>query len=404
MKKITLLCKVVDNFGDIGFVYRLSRSLYELYSDQFELTLVVSNLKSFSKLCPQIDENLSFQKYKGWNILDWNDEKTSLSFIKENFPDVILECFQCGRPDWLENILFDGRSGVLIVNIEYLTAEDWADDFHLLKSGTRSAGVKKINFMPGFTEKTAGLVLDKDFLQNISSKESALKKVESYLSKESFKSLKENTDFNILVFSYERDFYFLAKALEKYALLHKKNIRIFAAPGLSSNCIKSSLSEKKGIYIEDLPYLNQTDWDALLTLMDFNFIRGEDSFSRAALSSKPFIWDIYPQKEEFHLVKLDAFFKKLENHFEDKNLFKRLKKLSLSYNHDFNKEVCPESQEILDCNELKLYKERDFCAEELFYLFENYEVLKKSFEDFSRKLLSNGNLTEHLVQVLKKYF
>ena len=35
--------------------------------------------------------------------------------------------------------------------------------------------------------------------------------------------------------------------------------------------------------------------------------RGEDSFVRAQLSGKPFIWNIYPQTEETHIKKLEAF-------------------------------------------------------------------------------------------------
>ena len=38
-----------------------------------------------------------------------------------------------------------------------------------------------------------------------------------------------------------------------------------------------------------------------------NFVRGEDSFVRAQWAGKPFIWQIYPQHDEVHLKKLEAF-------------------------------------------------------------------------------------------------
>ena len=41
-KNITILCKVVDNFGDIGFVYRLARALSE-EDDSLKLRLIVSD-------------------------------------------------------------------------------------------------------------------------------------------------------------------------------------------------------------------------------------------------------------------------------------------------------------------------------------------------------------------------
>ena len=114
-----ILCKVVDNFGDIGVVYRLARALSDL-RPELELSLVVSNLESFHKMASQIDPTKKIQnfRYKNatWKIIDWNLEvengklKTESEKQKTendtdqlstfNFPlSVILECFQCGRPD-----------------------------------------------------------------------------------------------------------------------------------------------------------------------------------------------------------------------------------------------------------------------------------------------------------------
>ena len=36
-------------------------------------------------------------------------------------------------------------------------------------------------------------------------------------------------------------------------------------------------------------------------------MRGEDSFLRAQWAARPLLWQIYPQEEAAHLVKLDAF-------------------------------------------------------------------------------------------------
>jgi uncharacterized repeat protein (TIGR03837 family) len=47
----------------------------------------------------------------------------------------------------------------------------------------------------------------------------------------------------------------------------------------------------------------------LLWACDINFVRGEDSFVRAQWAAKPFVWHIYPQDEQAHMVKLNAFLK-----------------------------------------------------------------------------------------------
>ena len=131
---ILILCKVVDNFGDIGVVYRLARALSDL-RPSVNLTLVVSNLESFHKMASAIDPKKQIQDfhYKNsvWKIIDWNLQasdfqlKTPVSQFS-----IILECFQCGRPDWLETLLFsdDFTETVQILNIDYLTAEDYAEE------------------------------------------------------------------------------------------------------------------------------------------------------------------------------------------------------------------------------------------------------------------------------------
>jgi uncharacterized repeat protein (TIGR03837 family) len=59
--------------------------------------------------------------------------------------------------------------------------------------------------------------------------------------------------------------------------------------------------------LQAVPFLDQTDYDLLLWCSDLNFVRGEDSVVRAQWAQKPFVWHIYPQQENAHRIKLDAF-------------------------------------------------------------------------------------------------
>jgi uncharacterized repeat protein (TIGR03837 family) len=63
-----------------------------------------------------------------------------------------------------------------------------------------------------------------------------------------------------------------------------------------------------------LPFIPQEDYDYLLSVCDINLVRGEDSFVRAQWAGKPFIWDIYPQSDLAHEIKLEAF---LDRYFVD---------------------------------------------------------------------------------------
>lgn len=390
--EITVLCKVVDNFGDIGVVFRLCRALSELKKN-LEIRLVVSNLDSFAKISKGIDSTKTFQEFRGWKVFDWNDSALCKKEFSKNPPEFILECFQCGRPEWLEELLFSPQFNlnVQIVNVEYLTAESWADDFHLLKSGTRSAKIKKINFMPGFTKKTGGLILDKNFMRCLSEKKFALNLVKQNLDK---KILSEDfsDSFKILIFSYPKNFDFLASAIKEFSFL--KKIIVFVASGAGADSAKISLKKFKVDFV-CLPFMQQEVWDAFLLLMDFSFVRGEDSFSRCCLFGNPFIWNIYPQEEEFHIVKLNAFLQKIK--------IPQIEKFSFLYNRNFKASCCPESLEILEEKKLpsELEKINSEMKTEILSLLKNYESLKPEFKKFSNEILKNGNLAENLLNFLE---
>lgn len=390
--EITVLCKVVDNFGDIGVVFRLCRALSELKKN-LEIRLVVSNLDSFAKISKGIDSSKTFQEFRGWKVFDWNDSALCKKEFSKNPPEFILECFQCGRPEWLEELLFSPQFNlnVQIVNVEYLTAESWADDFHLLKSGTRSAKIKKINFMPGFTKKTGGLILDKNFMRCLSEKKFALNLVKQNLDK---KILSEDfsDSFKILIFSYPKNFDFLASAIKEFSFF--KKIIVFVASGAGADSAKISLKKFKVDFV-CLPFMQQEVWDAFLSLMDFSFVRGEDSFSRCCLFGNPFIWNIYPQEEEFHIVKLNAFLQKIK--------IPQIEKFSFLYNRNFKASCCPESLEILEEKKLpsELEKINSEMKTEILSLLKNYESLKPEFKKFSNEILKNGNLAENLLNFLE---
>jgi uncharacterized repeat protein (TIGR03837 family) len=56
-----------------------------------------------------------------------------------------------------------------------------------------------------------------------------------------------------------------------------------------------------------LPYTDQNGFDDMLWACDLNFVRGEDSLVRALWAGQPFIWHIYPQDDNAHHAKLEAF-------------------------------------------------------------------------------------------------
>jgi uncharacterized repeat protein (TIGR03837 family) len=56
-----------------------------------------------------------------------------------------------------------------------------------------------------------------------------------------------------------------------------------------------------------LPLLSQREYDQLLWSCDLNFVRGEDSVVRGLLAGAPCVWQIYPQDDQAHHAKLEAW-------------------------------------------------------------------------------------------------
>lgn len=358
--KITVLCKVVDNFGDVGVMFRLVKQLLVVSSKSLEINIVIDDLKSFNKIYNKINPNDDFQQVDGLNIYDWNNQQLCHKEFSGNDGErmsVILECFQCGRPEWMEKILFEEKLNrtVQVIMIDYLTAEKYAEDFHCLESLTRSKKVQKINFMPGFTEKTGGLIIDDEW-----------KNLQEY-----------NQNGDVLVFTYERNWDGLAAALKTYG----KKICVAQGRGLES--FKTAWGKETGLM--ELPYMNQNEWDKMMKDCSVLFIRGEESMSRACLSGIPFVWHAYPQSDEYQLVKVNALLERMSRHFKDDD-FEIIRKVWLLFNSPEN-----------DVGGGDLEKA---CGRFL----ENANSLVYGFRDFALDLRKNGDLAANLMTLIEKKY
>ena len=391
---ITVLCKVVDNFGDIGVVYRLIKALKEV-SDQnpdfppIKIRLILDNLLSFKLLCPSVDENAQTQTVNDIQIFKW-DSPLCLKEFQKNPPEILLECFQCGRPDWLETLLFEIKipDPCQIIMIDYLTAEDYAESFHKLLSLTRSARVKKVNFMPGFTPKTGGLIIS-DFEKNTFLCGESLPPApkQSFSASPSprgtpLKPQNKIPKFNIFFFSYPKDLTPVLKSFQKFNQnCLKNNLNVLLAQGAGFSSFKDAYSklEQKNLFsLSELDFVPQEIWDSLLFSSDILFIRGEDSLSRACLYGKPFVWNAYPQSEDYQLVKVQALLQKLKPFF-------------------------PEKEFLIIQNLWLIYNGKEGNLEKAVYDFlSNYHNLREGFFNFSQSLKKNGNLAFHLMTFILK--
>ncbi len=314
---IDILCKVVDNFGDIGVAYRLAKAISDI-DPSISLRLHVDDLGAFHAVCPAVDPEKTVQMVRGWTVVRWNAEWEGL---EENPPRTVLECFACGRPERFEERLFDPADSAMrrVVNIEHLTAEPWAADFHRLPSATRSALVKKWMFMPGFSEGTGGLIVDRGFREaraawmDPAGRPERRASLASRLGSADLASSQTRRRW-VSVFSYERNY---ARVVADLAAADRERpLLVLAAAGRSQACFFEAWeAANRPFPAIALPFLPQEIWDEVLLASDFSIVRGEESLARAALAGRPFLWHAYLQDGKHQLVKVRALLDRLRPNF-----------------------------------------------------------------------------------------
>ena len=343
INSIDIFCEVIDNYGDVGVAYRLAREFKRIYPHK--------RLRFFINKTEEI--NL-IKKSNDIEIITYKD-----IFKVENSADLIIETFACEIPkEYMDKAL---RSSKLIINLEYFSAEDWVDDFHLQESFL-GGSLKKYFFIPGLSKKSGGILLDNEFLER---KKQVEENREYYLEK--FK-IKEKYDLIGSVFSYEKNFDSLIKELKK---LDKKVLLLVLSEKTQKNFIKyfDNSNNYDKIKAVKLPFFTYDKYEELLSLCDFNLVRGEDSFVRALLLGKPFLWHIYPQEENIHIQKLNSFLEK----------------------------YCPNNNELKDT-----FINYNVNRDNFSYFFKNFKEIEEHNRKYANYLIENCNLIEKLINFIKK--
>lgn len=289
-----LFCRVVDNFGDIGVCWRLAA---DLRARGQSVRLWVDDASALAWMAPPGADR------EGVELVAWTDPPPPLE------PgDVVVEAFGCDPPADFVARMAARRPSPAWINLEYLSAEDWVERSHALPSPQAfgpGAGLVKRFWYPGFTAATGGLIREADLDERQRRFDAAAWLKAQHVDRGSGEKL-------VSLFCYGND------ALpEMLDALSTAPTLLLATAGRASQQVRARLgpSMRRGaLRALTLPPLAQRDFDHLLWACDLNFVRGEDSFVRAQWAGKPFVWQIYPQADDAHLAKLDAFLDRMLVH------------------------------------------------------------------------------------------
>jgi uncharacterized repeat protein (TIGR03837 family) len=301
-----IFCNVIDNYGDIGVCWRLARQLKNEHG--LAVRLWVDDLSSLAQLCPETDDALEKQKCRGVEVWKWSKD-----FPEVSPAELVIEAFACKLPPSYIEEMSAQEIKFVWINLEYLSAEEWIESHHKLPSPHPSLPLTKYFFFPGFTPKTGGLLLERDLLTRRNAFRNDTMQQQAFWRSVGLEMPAAET-LKVSLFSYENAalpglFDAWANGTRPVLCLVPEG-RILpqigqyfddSQPQAGSDCQRGQL------HVRVLPFVGQQRYDLLLWACDVNFVRGEDSFVRAQWAGRPFVWQIYPQHDEVHLRKLEAF-------------------------------------------------------------------------------------------------
>ncbi len=284
-----IFCKVIDNYGDIGVCWRLAR---QLAGRGQSVRLWVDDARALRWMaplgCPGVE-------VRAWTRPLQMDDLAPAEVLIESFGCEVPDEFVARYAAWREA---DGRPSAWI-NLEYLCAESYVERSHGLPSPVMHGpgrGLAKRFFYPGFTPRTGGLLREPELMQR-----------QAHFDRTRWLAMQDITAEPgaqlVSLFCYEP-----AALPDLLELLARQPapVHLLVTAGRAAAAVQAC-ARPANLRLHYLPHLTQDDFDHLLWACDLNFVRGEDSLVRALWAGRPFVWQIYPQHDDAHHGKLEAF-------------------------------------------------------------------------------------------------
>jgi len=303
-----IFCTVVDNYGDVGVAWRLARQLAGEHT--LAVRLFVDDMHALARLAPEIDAATSEQRARGVDVRRWGGAKGDLAADPS---EVVVEAFGCGLPPaYLGAMAARGRPPVWI-NLEYLSAESWIEGCHGLASRHATLPLTRYFFFPGFTAKSGGLLRERDLIIRRDRFRTA-PRAREVLWRALGIAAPATEALVVSLFCYPNAP--LPSLLD--AWVESDQPMLCIVPEGTASAVIERWTGGAGLHagkrfgrgrltLATVPFVDQDDYDELLWACDVNFVRGEDSFVRAQWAARPLVWHVYPQTENAHRLKLDAF-------------------------------------------------------------------------------------------------
>ena len=300
-----VFCKVIDNYGDAAVCWRLAQQLAGEHGGQVRLW--VDALAPLHALCPDVSADCTQQRVAGVEICRWDASADSSAPA-----DIVIDAFGAGLPEaYIESMAKRTPRSFWII-LEYLSAEPWVRDHHKLPSPHPRLPLERHFFFPGFVPGTGGVLREADHARRRAAFEADAAAPARFWKELGFE-VPAPTATVVSLFGYENPA--AAELLRAWAdgerpivvAVTQSRLRPALSAFFGAETSNGASRRRGSLEARFLPFLSHPRYDELLWASDWNFVRGEDSLVRALWAAKPLVWQIYPQQEQAHTAKLEAF-------------------------------------------------------------------------------------------------
>ena len=299
-----IFCQVIDNFGDAGVCWRLSRALAR---QGLSVRLWINDLACLRRLRPALDLGRRAQLMDGFTVMLW-DEASAEGYVPA---ELVIEAFACRMPEPMLGALAQSEPRAAWINLEYLSAEDWVKGTHARPSPHPRLPLTQYFFFPGFEPGLGGLLREPHWHASRAACDAPARA--SFLTHIGVPWTERlNDDLLMSMFCYPH------APLDALLTAMQSGPRVtcLVPEGVAEAVIARRLGKpatpgarvmQGNLTLVVVPFLEPDDYDRLLWSCDLNFVRGEDSLVRAHWAERPFIWQLYPQVAGAQQAKLQAF-------------------------------------------------------------------------------------------------
>jgi len=258
MKSIDFLVKIIDNWGDLAFAYRLA--------------LQMQTERKIRFFCDDWHLFEQFYEKNGGSMEIYTLEAYASMIPSEricNFFDAPIPFSHLHTHDF----------PITLVNFSYFLMHDGVKSLH--ENTYESKNITVTHYIPSLLSEWWGI------LPNTTSKNTLSKK---QFSEKYFPHCSDSIEKKwVSVFCYPDTFTAIAPIFSQYP---EYVFLVFQYDATGENTIP-------------LPFLSFTEYENLLSLCDINIVRWENSFLEVLQTGKPWLWDIYKEPGGFETEKIE---------------------------------------------------------------------------------------------------